>query len=252
MTVRSRVAVAGSAVTVCALFAAGCSASASDDKHPDHKSFSLPGKTLTVDSDNSKLELVPADVDDVRVTRWFSGSSTLGKRPAPSWKISGDKLTLRMRCSGIVVNCSARHRIEVPRDVSVKVENDNGKVEASGFRTALTVDTDNGSVHVSDVHGTLALHSSNGGLSVKHASSRRVEASSSNGSIDLDLAVVPDSVVSRSSNGSTTITVPRSPYHVTTESHTGGVHVDVERDDHSAHRVSATSHNGGITVRNPN
>jgi len=48
-------------VAVVALLAAGCGASAGDDKEPEHRSFALNGRTLTVDSDDSALDLVVAE-----------------------------------------------------------------------------------------------------------------------------------------------------------------------------------------------
>jgi len=55
---------------------------------------------------------------------------------------------LRMTCSGVVADCSARHRIEVPRGVRVKVEDRDGSVRAHGFADALDIRTADGSVHL--------------------------------------------------------------------------------------------------------
>ncbi len=96
----------------------GCGASAGDDKDPEHRAFALRGHTLTVDSDDSALEIVAADgnkAGSVEVTRWFEGSVVVGGDPKVTWAMKDDRLVLRVKCSGIVADCSAKHRIEVPR-----------------------------------------------------------------------------------------------------------------------------------------
>lgn len=136
--VRSVPVRAAAAAGVVALVVAGataCGASAGDDKTPDHKSFALHGTTLTVDSDDSALEIVAADSNKagtVEVTRWFQGTVALGKDPEVTWSMKDDRLVLRMKCSGVVADCAAKHRIEVPRDISVKVQDGDGSVRARG------------------------------------------------------------------------------------------------------------------------
>ncbi len=82
-----------------------------DDRHPDHRAFALHGRTLTVDSDDSALELVVAEsaaTDKVeKMTRWFQGHIVVGGDPRVTWTMKDDRLTLRMKCSGVVADCSA-------------------------------------------------------------------------------------------------------------------------------------------------
>lgn len=254
---RPVVARAGLAVGVVVVLVggvAGCGASAGDDKDPDHRSFALTGHTLTVDSDDSALEIVAADgnpAGKVEVTRWFQGRVALGKGPKVSWSMAGDRLTLRMKCFGVVADCSAKHRIEVPRGVTVKVEDGDGSVRARGFKDALSIRTGDGSVHVTDSSGPLELHTGDG--SVRAAvSSRRVRAESGDGSVRLELGAVPDLVDSRSDDGSVTIALPRATYRVTATTGDGSVDVSVPRSDSSSHVVSARSGDGKVTVGTAN
>ncbi|MET7679714.1 DUF4097 family beta strand repeat-containing protein [Streptomyces sp. NPDC005423] len=253
VAVRS-VAVAGGVVALLAGVTA-CGASAGDDKHPDQRSFALHGRTLTVDSDDSALEIVSAPANPagkVEVTRWWQGSVTFGKGPAVTWAMKDDRLVLRMKCSGIVADCSARHRIEVPRGIAVKVESRDGSVRARGFRDALTVRTGDGSVHVTDSSGPLRLRSGDGSVRAE-VSSRRVSATTRDGSVRLELGAVPDLVESRSGDGSVTIGLPRSAaYRVTTTTGDGSARISVPRDASSAHVVTAHTGDGGITVRTAN
>jgi hypothetical protein len=229
--------------------AAACGNDASDDKHPDHRAFALHGRTLTVDSDNSDLEFVPAKADKVQVTRWFRGSVIVGEDPKVTWAMKDDRLVLRLKCSGLVANCSARHRIEVPRGVAVKVEERNGSVRAQDFKEALNIRTRNGSVRVTDSTGPLTMNSRNGSIRAMGVGSRRVHVETENGSVHLELAVVPDLVKASSRNGSMSIALPKDTYRVTTDSRNGSAHVSVPRDPSSSHVVNTRTRNGSVTVR---
>ncbi|MBB4892626.1 hypothetical protein FHS39_001637 [Streptomyces olivoverticillatus] len=227
----------------------GCGSANADDATPEHKTFSLKGKELTVDSDNSEIELVPGGSGkDVKVTRWFDGWA-MGGSAGVTWRMEGDTLKLRMNCKGLTVGCDAKHRIEVPRGVAVTVKDDNGAVTAHGFDTTLKITSTNGSVDVNDAKGPVDLKTTNGSLSAKGLDSQQVSAVTKNGQIRLGLNRVPDSVRTDSDNGATTITLPRAPYKVDATSHNGQVKVEVPRDDASRHTVSARSENGGIQVR---
>ncbi|MGW7266461.1 DUF4097 family beta strand repeat-containing protein [Streptomyces sp. NPDC054842] len=258
-TRRTRRAVRGVAASVVVVGlcagAVACGADAGDDDKPEHRSFALHGRTLTVDSDDSALELVVAesgDADHVEVTRWFKGSVVMGGEPRVTWAMKDDRLVLRMKCSGVVADCSARHRIEVPRGIAVKVEDGDGRVTARGFSTPLGIRTSDGSVRVTDSTGPLDLHSADGSISALDVGSRRIRATSDDGSVHLELGSVPQLVESRTQDGSITIALPRETYRVTTESDDGAVHVSVPRDAASTHVVSARTGDGKVTVRTAN
>ncbi|MFF1681888.1 DUF4097 family beta strand repeat-containing protein [Streptomyces sp. NPDC058256] len=270
---RTRAVAVTGAVAVVALLAAGCGASAGDDKDPEHRSFELQGRTLTVDSDDSALELVVADsdkADKVEVTRWFQGSVAVGGDPKVTWKMDDDRLVLRMKCSGVIADCSAKHRIVVPRGVAVTVKDRDGSVRAQGFKDALSIRTADGSVRVTDSSGPLNLRASDGSVRVTDSSgplnlrtadgsihadgvdSRRVQARTNDGSVRLELDAVPDLVETRTGDGSVTIALPQETYRVTTETGDGSVDVSVPRADASSHVVSAHTGDGKITVRTAN
>ncbi|WP_406009198.1 DUF4097 domain-containing protein [Streptomyces sp. NBC_00637] len=247
------VLVTGAVVALAAGLTA-CGASAADDEHPDHRSFALQGHTLTIDSDDSALEIVASDTAEagkVDVTRWFQGSVTIGEEPKVTWSMKDDRLTLRLHCSGLVADCAAKHRIEVPRGVAVRAESDDGGVRARGFEDALSVRTQDGSVRVTDSSGPLELRSDDGSVHAE-VSSRTVNAHTEDGSVHLTLAAVPDRVESVSDDGSVTITLPEATYKVTAKTDDGGVDVSVPRDESSAHVVDARTADGKVTVRNAN
>jgi hypothetical protein len=247
--------VAAWVVGVLALGAVGCGASAADDEDPEQRSFSLHGTTLTVDSDDSALDIVATDgtpKGTVRVTRWFKGSVLIGDEPKVSWSMTDDdRLVLRLHCSGFVADCAAEHRIEVPRGITVKVEDRDGSVRARGFRDPLDIRTGDGSVHVTDTSGPLTLRSGDGSVRAEVAS-RDVTARTGDGSVRVSLSAVPDRVRAVSGDGSVSITVPRAAYRVSTKSGDGSVRVTVPRDDRSTHLLDVRTGDGGITVRPAN
>ncbi|WP_263170753.1 DUF4097 domain-containing protein [Streptomyces sp. SCSIO ZS0520] len=258
---RTSLVLTATGVAAATALLSGCGAQASSDKTPERRAFALQGKTLTIDSDDSALELVPADVDKVRVTRWFEGSVVLGGDPKVTWSMKDDRLSLHMKCSGVIADCAAKHRVEIPRDVAVKVSNSDGSVRAVGFRTSLSVKTSDGGIYVRDSTGALDLRSHDGSVRGEGIRSRQIKADTHDGSVDLGLRTVPDRVDAKSHDGSVTLGLPtrgagtgggKIAYRLDTGAHDGSVDVAVPRDDRSAHRVSAHSWDGKVTVRSAN
>ncbi|WP_330244509.1 DUF4097 domain-containing protein [Streptomyces sp. NBC_00562] len=251
---RTRTLVASVGAVVVALGLSGCGSADVDDAPVEHMSFAFEGKSLTIDSGSTAVELVPADVDKVEVTRRVDGWVVLGKGPDARWTMRDGKLTLQMKCTAVVSNCEALHQVKVPRGVAVTVDGDNGRVVASGFDTPLTLRSDNGKVTVRDSSAPLKLESDNGDIVTERISSTSVSAQSDNGEIRLGFTAVPDRVDTVSDNGRVTIELPKGSqaYAVTAVADNGDISVRVPRSDSSPHVVKAHSDNGEITVRSAN
>ncbi|MDX2558643.1 DUF4097 family beta strand repeat-containing protein [Streptomyces sp. TX20-6-3] len=219
----------------------------------ERKTFALGGDALTVDSDDSELVITPADIDDVRVERQVDGWVFMGSGPEPEWKLVDGRLTLRVHCDGVSSNCDAVHRIQVPRDVAVTVENDNGRVTADGFATPMKVRSDNGDVRVRKAAGALDLGTENGDVAVEPgATAPEVVARSDNGDVRITLGSVPRRVDVVTDNGDVHVSVPTAEYEVTGASDNGDVRIDVPRRDKSGHSVSVRSDNGDVSVLTAN
>ncbi|WP_250287329.1 DUF4097 family beta strand repeat-containing protein [Streptomyces atroolivaceus] len=257
MTIRTRrtdalVATAGTVLLVAAL--SGCGSTDAEDAAAEHKSFAFSGKALTIDAENSTLDLVPADVEQIEVTRRVDGWVVLGSGPDPVWKLEGDELRLQVKCRAVVSNCEAHHEVKVPRGLALTVQGDNGEVTAAGFTAPLTISADNGGVTVRDASGPLKLSADNGSIEAERVSGSSVIARSDNGSVQLGFTRVPDLVDTVSDNGSISIDLPggKSVYAVSAEADNGDVSVDVPRSESSEHVVKARSDNGEVTVRSAN
>ncbi|GAA2524812.1 hypothetical protein GCM10010295_00380 [Streptomyces intermedius] len=84
---------------------------------PQEKAFPFSGKKLNVRTNDNPTDLVPADIEDVRVTLWFHEGASLGGSDI-TWELKGDTLDLDASCSGLA-DCDTKFRVEVPRDLTV-------------------------------------------------------------------------------------------------------------------------------------
>lgn len=246
-TTRTLFAAGGALLALVAL--TGCSGGSSDDAEPEDRSFPLAGDQLTIAKDSGDLDVRPADVEEVEVTRWFSGGSGIGGGAEATWELAGDTLTLTTRCGGMLGQCDVRYEVLVPWAVTLTVEGENGTISAAGFETDLAIRSDNGAVSVEDASGDLTLNSDNGELRGTGIASSRVDAGSENGQVRLTFAVVPDQVEVTTENGAVTVEVPDAAYNVTTVTDSGEVSVDVPEDANSERTITARTDNGAITLR---
>ncbi|WP_327356438.1 DUF4097 family beta strand repeat-containing protein [Streptomyces sp. NBC_01304] len=247
---RARTLLVTGAVAAAVVLVGGCGADAGDDTDPETREFAVRGKALSIDSDDSALDVVAADVERVRVTRWFDGETVLGEDPGVTWRlVDGNRLELRVNCDGMLSDCSARHRIEVPRAMTVDVLSRDGRVNASGFDTALKVRSHDGRVVVEESGGALDIDSKDGSVEAVGVESKDVKVRSQDGRVHLELAAVPDRVDVESNDGSIEIALPDATYEVAADSNDSAVDVTVPRGKDSAHRVAAHSHDGKVTVR---
>ncbi|WUD75564.1 DUF4097 domain-containing protein [Streptomyces sp. NBC_00510] len=244
-TLRTLAAAAG---VVALIGTASACANASDDSEPERKSFALDGNELTIDSSDSKVVVKPADVDEIRVTRWFDGWAVFGDTPKATWSMHGHTLTFRTKCQGAVQDCSVRHEVLVPRGVRLTVVNGDGSVEASGFSTPLELTTGDGSVVVRNVTGPLRLSSGDGRIDAGGIRSREVSAHTSDGSVKLAFDKVPDLVEATTGDGRVSVVLPHQSYKVSARSGDGHVSVDVPRDDTSGHVVTVRTGDGSVSV----
>ncbi|WP_338496632.1 DUF4097 family beta strand repeat-containing protein [Streptomyces sp. SJL17-4] len=248
-----RVLLASGGALVASLALVGCGSADVGEAPVERKTFAFDGDALTVDSDDSELVITAADIDDVRVERQVDGWVFMGSGPEPEWKLVDGKLTLRVDCDGVASDCDAVHRIQVPRDVAVTVENDNGRVTAEGFATPMKVRSDNGDVRVRKAGGALDLGTDNGDVAVEAgATAPEVVARSDNGDVRITLGTVPRHVDVVTDNGDVHVSVPTAEYEVTGASDNGDVRIDVPRRDKSEHTVNVRSDNGDVSVLTAN
>ncbi len=102
-----------------------------------------------------------------------------------------------------------------------------------------------------DVTGPLTLVTTNGAIELTDASSARVTARTTNGSIDLEFSDAPSVVEAESTNGAVAIRVPDDgeDYFVEARTTNGSIDDEELRSDRTAERtITARTTNGGITL----
>jgi hypothetical protein len=205
---------------------------------------------LDVRSDGGAIEIVGADVDDVRIEARVSD----GLVPTSfTQDVVGDRLQVRVRCRLVIENqwCRADLRIVIPRDLEVEARSSDDSVTVRGLTGRVDAESSNGSVEGESLSGPTRLHSANGSVRASRLRSESLQADTSNGSVRVEFATPPLSAIARSDNGSVDVAVPRGEeaYAVDVHSGNGSTRDLVRSDPESDRRIVASSHNGSVTVR---
>lgn len=249
-------ALALTALTALTVSLTGCSVDEVSEGEAEHRSFALRGERLKVVSDDGRLDLVPVErrggERDIKVTRWFKASKVSGKTRV-SWKMEGgNTLRLKTRCSGFVVDCNVRHKVEIPEDVAVTARSRDGRVTAKEFRTPLAVTTNDGNVNVTRTSGPLTLSTADGNVRAEGLRSPTVSAKSRDGYLALDFARPPRSVRTHVLDGRTTLTTPKPAqggYDVRAKAREGRVKASIPRDPSASRTIDTSTRDGNITLR---
>jgi hypothetical protein len=164
----------------------------------------------------------------------------------------GDRLELHSSCPSIVSSfCSVSYTIELPASTTLELRSVAGGIRVEGIDGPIEARSTAGRVVIVGGVAPLVLHSSAGGIAVQASRSQQVDASSSAGTVEIDLTRAPDRVEASSSAGGVDLALPpgETPYAVDASTSAGGRDVQVRTDPSSPHRIHVTSSAGDITVR---
>jgi hypothetical protein len=213
--------------------------------------FTVPAATvdrLLVENDTGSVTIVGTDTDEISVEAEVSdGLRHTGFRR----EMVGSTLELHGSCPVLgSMWCRVTYRIEVPLDLTIEVDADDGRVGASNLDGDLRINSDNGSIELSDISGTITVDSDNGRITGRDLTSSVTNADTNNGRIELSYSEAPDTVTASGDNGSIEILVPEidSGYHITADSSNGGDDILVNNNPESPHTITLETDNGSITV----
>jgi DUF4097 and DUF4098 domain-containing protein YvlB len=150
-------------------------------------------------------------------------------------EVGSDRIHLETRpSSGEGRRVNVNYHVTVPASVNVRLNNQNGSLDASAIKGTLKAETGNGSVKGSDLSGT-------------------VEASSANGSVRLEVAAVGSGGNrAETVNGGVTVTLPNSAKaDVQATCVNGGIAVDglkLDGPESTRRRVEGRLNGGGPKV----
>jgi hypothetical protein len=206
-----------------------------------------------VDVDNAAGSVRIVGVED-------ADTVTVTARVSDGWRATGhdvrregDRLIVEGTCPIFLSEwCSVRYTIEMPADLAVVAEADNGRVTVTDVAADVEAASDNGRVDLARIEGDVALHSNNGSVTatgIRRAS--RAEATSNNGDVRLEFLDSPDDVVASSDNGSVDVVVPDDgaiAYKVDAVSDNGTVSSPIRTDPDGDRTITAQSDNGDVTI----
>ncbi len=162
-----------------------------------------------------------------RTARWT------GPKPRIEQRVEGTTLVIEARCPDAPSSdrCEVSYDIRVPADTNVRAETGAGDVRAAG------------------VAGRAVLRAGAGEVAGTALRSRRVEASTSAGGVELSFTEPPQRVRAVSEAGDVTVLVPGPrTYRVVARTSVGSVDVDVRTDPDAPRVVRARTSAGSVHV----
>jgi Toastrack DUF4097 len=187
--------------------------------------------------------------DEITVTARISDGL---RKTGESQSVVDGRLELRASCP-LIGNewCSVKYTIEVPADVEVRADTDNGVLRVSGVDGPIDLSADNGSVEVSDITGNVTIESDNGSITASELTSDTVITETDNGSIMLELLAPPTKVEARSDNGTVEVVLPETDdfYSLDITTDNGDVSRDIRSVPNSTRRITIETDNGDVTAR---
>ncbi|MGW7486748.1 DUF4097 family beta strand repeat-containing protein [Streptomyces sp. NPDC054786] len=208
----------------------GCSLSGHGPTKEAERTYSVHGKVtaLSVTTHGGNIEVVPVDAGgSVKVTEKYVYNE---RKPAPEHGVKGGRLTLKAEDCGMGRKCDVGYRVLLPRDASVDLRSSGGDITVHGAA------------------GGIAAETSGGNITVADSTARTAKARTSGGNVDLALSTAPDQVSGRTSGGDVTIRLPKGSYAVDASTSGGNRKVSVPADEGSAHKVTARSSGGDVSV----
>lgn len=241
------------AVIMVALAGTSCALTKVGSGAPEVATYGLTGDTIVIDSDFGELEVVPVAPAEgpernVTVTRWFEAEKTVGTARADWSKVGTDTIKLGGVCSGVVIDCKLRHRVEVPSNVPVKITAESGSLVANGFTSALDIKVADGNVNLDQVSGPVTLVTRDGSLRAERLTSDRVTAKSDNGYVILEFDEAPTAIETRSTDGNTTIRVPDAGYRVKTDLRDAKSVIKIAKQQDADRRITAAVTGGRLRI----
>ncbi len=246
--------IVGSLVTVPVLLigASRVASALAHEERTEVSTFDAAGlQSVEIDNASGSARIVGVrEADTVTVKARISD----GLRPTGhDVRREGDRLVVEGSCPVILDDwCNVRYTIEMPSDLAVVADSDDGRVTVTDMAADIEASSDNGGVEVARIEGNVALHSDNGSVTatgIRRAS--RAEATSDNGGVRLEFLDPPDDVVASSDNGSVEVVIPDVggiAYNVDAGSDNGTVSTPIRTDPDGDRTITATSDNGDVTI----
>ena len=129
----------------------------------DVLSFAGVPSEVVVQSDAGLVVVVPADGDDVQVSR--RAEWTVAK-PDMKVEVVGGSLVIQAHCDGGSWVCDVQHRVAVPAGVRVRIVGKGSTVNVDGLSAPVDIETTGGDVVVTSLTSTLKARTAGGDITL--------------------------------------------------------------------------------------
>lgn len=237
LTATAMLAVAAVAVTGCGNLTFGT--------HAETRSYTAPGgiTALKIKGDGSRVQVTASDTDTIKVSerlRWSNDNN----KPKVEHATAGGTLTLSAKCARATMGftaCGVSYRVQIPRDIPVEIDNNDGSIVASGLAGTVKMHSANGSIEVSDMRATSASLSSNDGSIRVSGRATTADLRSDNGSVTAS-GLTADRLTARSSDGRIRLSGRVKTADLRTDNGS------IQAGGLAAERITANTSDGGISL----
>ena len=170
-----------------------------------------------------------------------------------SSRVVGGVLEVRASCPVFVaIWCSVEYTIAMPADRPLTIDG-SGTVVVRGMTGSVDVDSDDGRLELDDIAGDITVSNDSGRIIGRRLTSSTVDATNTNGRIELSFLDPPQAVSARTENGRIDVVVPDTDvlYRVDLHTDNGSTDNAVRTDPASDHVIELSSQNGSVTLRPP-
>ena len=233
------------------LFAAGASWALSwlTRETETHTQTLAAASSIEIEGHSGDIRVVGSDRSDIRLTT--TKHRSIFGRPHVQASYSEGRLRLDGSCPDFQLwgndgGCSVSYRLEVPRDVAVRLATHSGDVSAEALRGDADLQTRSGDVDVDGVLGKLRLQTRSGDVDVDSASTD-IDADTRSGDVDVR-ARNAVRVRAQTSSGDVHVSVPDRTYAVQAQAASGDENVDVRTDARAPRSIEARTSSGDVHV----
>jgi DUF4097 and DUF4098 domain-containing protein YvlB len=201
--------------------------------------------SIEVRSDAGNITVTGSDATETSYVQTVRAGRT---QPEVSRTVRGGTLFLEADCPMLSTRCSVDFEIDAPRGVSVDLSTSAGNINVDRLGGEVVADTSAGNVILFGLTGAARVETSAGNVEGMSLETRRIEASSSAGNIDLGFEREIEYVEATTSAGNVRIAVPGGPYDVDADSSIGEVTVGIPTDPSADARIVAETSAGSVTI----
>jgi hypothetical protein len=216
----------------------------------DRTTLAQPGpvRSLEVDVEVGRIEVVPGQSDGATITR--TRRYLVGGPEAREALVDG-VLRVNAECQSLIAaGCAVDYRLEVPAGVPIRIRTERGSVSVTDMTGMVEVDAGAGNVRLTRTTGPVKVDTSAGNVEGVDLAPQFLDATTSAGRIRLSLAEAPGRLGLKTGAGSIDVGLPVVPggYRVATETGAGKADVTVEQNEGGSRAIIATTGAGNIRI----